>query len=70
MSYTEAGTAIGARIPPTDEDIEILRRNIRRVMKWDHDLHPPGPHGEIVGSNILCALRNLCSDYLHFKPID
>jgi len=68
MHPLDDGLPMEDRISPTTEDVAILQRNIRRIMAWDHALHPPGPHGEIVGSNLLHALRLACGDYIHFKP--
>lgn len=48
------------RIPPTPEDSEIFRRNIRRIMQWDSMMPAGNPR------RLLKALRLATGDYLHF----
>lgn len=68
MHPVATGIATGERIPPTDEDNEIFRRNMRRIFGWDAALHPPTPQGHVAGSHLLGTVRRACDDYLHFKP--
>jgi len=50
------------RIKPTDEDILILQRNIRRMMRWENEA--PNPSGDYM--RLIRALRNGCDDYLEY----
>lgn len=71
MRSLELGIAADQRIPPTPEDLEICRHNIRRVMRWMAEANPLAP-GESrtfpPGYDALAPIRNCCGDYLHFKP--
>lgn len=51
------------RIKPTDEDVAILQRNIRRIMRWESE----APHqGKPDHMRLIRALRNATGDYLEY----
>ena len=70
MHPRDAGTAMGSRIAPTDDDLPILQRNMKRLMRWDNEIHgePLSDRPVLSRSNLLPAIRRACGDYLHFKP--
>lgn len=57
------------RTPPTPEDTEIFRRNIRRVFEWDRLMHVANCDHDPRGSNFIKSLRNATCDYLHYTPV-
>jgi hypothetical protein len=54
------------RIKPTDEDVEILRRNVRRVMRWETEAQRLVKHDPM---RLIRALRNATGDYLEYTDV-
>lgn len=54
------------RIKPTEEDILVLQRNVRRVMRWENE----APHrGKRDHMRLIRALRNATGDYLEYTDV-
>lgn len=67
----EAHGPASDRLKPTDDDCAILQRNMRRLFRWDNEIHgvPLSASRAVISqSNLLPTIRRACDDYLHFKP--
>lgn len=56
------------RIEPTAEDLEIARRNVRRLLRWDADRRKAMTPAEVLeeGTRFVGVVRRMTGDYLEF----
>lgn len=59
------------RIDPTAEDLAIVARNVRRMLRWDAALRRDARSARDTleaGKRFVGALRRMTADYLEFAP--
>lgn len=64
-----------ARIEPTPEDLAIVAKNVRRMIRWDAEAKRARPNAHHAVSDVLArraafvgALRRMTADYVEFRP--